>query len=292
MEPYQHTAKSDRPVDRGHWTGWFPRPDRGRLRLTGADAINFLQALVTNDLSDLRVGQSRDAAYLTKEGRMVTDMRVFRGDDDVIVSVPAEIAEPLSMRLDFLVFADDVQVADVSRSLHEITLVGASMSQTKDVFFPADRYADVRSELIADGLPEIDADDAEAMRIEAGIPRWGRDMDEQTIPLEAGLLERAISRTKGCYVGQEVIVRILDRGAGRVARRLMKIAFGPDVVHPPAAGAQIVANGAVVGFITSAARSRMHSRVFALGYVQRDHANDGAVVMVDADAAVLHGPAA
>ena len=223
---------------------------------------------------------------------MVTDMRVFRGDDEVIVSVPAESAEALAQRLDFLVFAEDVQVADASRSIGEITLVGSSMTHTKDVFFPADRLGEVRTELIADGLPELDGADAEAMRIEAGIPRWGLDMDEQTIPLEAGLLERAISRTKGCYVGQEVIVRILDRGAGRIARRLMKIAFGRDVVHPPAAGTQIVVNGMVVGFITSAARSRMHNRVVALGYVQRDHANDGAVVMVGAAAAVLHGPAA
>lgn len=292
MEPYQHTSKFDRPIDRRGWVGWFARADRGRLRLTGADALDFLQALVTNDLTDLRVGQSRDAAYLTKEGRMVTDMRIFRGEGEVIVSVPVALAEALAMRLDFLIFTEDVQVTNATQLLHEITLVGSTMAQAKDVFFAAERHAAVCAELIADGLPELDPADAEAMRIEAGIPKWGADMDEQTIPLEAGLLERAISRTKGCYVGQEVIVRILDRGAGRVSKRLMKIAFGPDLRDPPVPGTQIAIDKTIVGHITSAARSRIHHRVVALGYVQRDQANDGTVVTVGTAPAVLHGPAA
>jgi len=287
MEPYQHTAN----VDRAGWIGWIVRSDRGRLRLTGADALEFLQALVTNDVAALQPGESRDAAYLTPLGRMITDMRVFREHDEVLVSVPAELAASLARRLDFLIFAEDVQVSDASQLIHEITLIGATMSRTKDVFVTAEGLAAVCAELIADGLPELDAVDVEAMRIEAGHARWGVDMNEDTIPLEAGLLERAISQTKGCYVGQEVIVRILHRGAGRVARRLMTIAFGPDQADPPAAGMPITIGCVEVGKITSAAYSRRLSRAVALGYVQRQDANDGTAVTVAHCAAVIGPPA-
>ena len=259
--------------------------------MTGADALEFLQALVTNDVASLRPGEARDAVYLTPQGRMITDMRIYRGDGEVIVSVPAELAATLAMRLDFLIFAEDVQVADASQLIHEITLVGATMAHTKDVFFEARRQADICAELRADGLPELDAADVEAMRIEAGRARWGVDMNEETIPLEAGLLERAISQTKGCYVGQEVIVRILHRGAGRVAKRLMRLAFGPDQVDPPAAGTPITIDGSDVGAITSAAFSRRLGRVIALGYVQRQDANDGTAVMVGSAHAVIDGTA-
>jgi len=287
MNPYQHTAN----FDRTGWIGWIARTDRGLLRLTGADALEFLQALVTNDVAGLKPGESRDALYLTPQGRMITDMRIFRSDADVLVSVPVALAPALAMRLDFLIFAEDVQVTDASHLIHEITLIGATMSHTKDVFCEGASQAAVSAELIADGLLELDAADAEAMRIEAGHARWGVDMNEETIPLEAGLLERAISQHKGCYVGQEVIVRILHRGAGRVAKRLMRIVFGPDQAGPPAPGTPITIDGAEVGKITSAAHSRRLSRVIALGYVQRDHANDGTAVMVGSAPAAIDGPA-
>jgi len=287
MKPYQHTAN----LDRAGWTGWMIRSDRGRLRLTGADALEFLQALVSNDVAALQVGQSCDAVYLTPQGRMITDMRVFRGDGEVIVSVPAELSATLVMRLDFLIFAEDVQIADASQLIHEITLVGATMAHTKDIFFEAEQQAAVCAELSADGLPELTAADAEAMRIEAGRARWGLDMNEETIPLEAGLLERAISQTKGCYVGQEVIIRVLHRGGGRVAKRLMKITLGPALSGLPPSGTPITIGGLEVGKITSAARSRRLSRIVALGYVERDHAHEGTAVMVGSTAAVIGGNA-
>lgn len=288
MQPYQHTSN----FRRSEWSGWILRSDRGRLRLTGGDALEFLQALVTNDVAGLQVGEERDAVYLTPQGRMITDMRVFRGDGEVLVSVPAELSAALAMRLDFLIFAEDVQIADVSQLIHEITLVGESMARTKDVFFEAERQAAVCAELVADGLPEIDPAEAEALRIEAGYPRWGVDMNEETIPLEAGLLDRAISQTKGCYVGQEVIIRVLHRGGGRVAKRLMKIALDPSQADLPAAGTPITIDGHDVGKITSAARSPRLGHIVALGYVQRDHALAGTAVMVGADAtAVVTGEA-
>ena len=100
-------------------------------------------------------------------------------------------------------------------------------------------------------------------------------MTTDTIPLEAGLLERGISTSKGCYVGQEVIIRVLHRGGGRVAKRLVALAFDPELQELPAAGLQLYVDGREVGRVTSAAWSPHERRAIALGYVHRDHAEVG-----------------
>jgi folate-binding protein YgfZ len=137
----------------------------------------------------------------------------------------------------------------------------------------------------ASGAVDLDAATAEALRIEAGIPKFHRDMDEETIPLEAGIEGRAISQTKGCYVGQEVIVRVLHRGHGRVARRLVGLAVEGD--SAPAAGSAVQIDGKQIGSITSAAYSPALHRPIALGYVQRDHVEPGTAVTVGGAAAVV-----
>ena len=129
------------------------------------------------------------------------------------------------------------------------------------------------------GVVELDADAAEAIRIEAGVPLFHRDMDEETIPLEAGLESRAISFTKGCYVGQEVIVRVLHRGHGRVARRLVGLIMTNDVVPPR--GAAIRVQDREIGGVTSSVLSPALGHPIALGYVHRDFIEPGTVVAVD-----------
>jgi folate-binding protein YgfZ len=268
MEPHQHTSA---PALRGYWR----RTDRGRLRFSGKDALSFLQALVTNDVEALPVGGSCDAVYLTPQGRMITDMRVFRRADDVIVSVPAELAASLAERLDSLVFSEDVQIADVSSSMTHLTLIDETGNPRERVDEPPPQ-----------GAPELSAQEYELQRIERGEARWGDDMNEETIPLEAGLLERAISQTKGCYVGQEVIIRVLHRGGGRVAKRLMRITLEPGAAAPER-GTPIGVDGASVGAVTSAAFSARDNRAVALGYVKREFAEPGAVVDVGSTPAVL-----
>jgi folate-binding protein YgfZ len=125
------------------------------------------------------------------------------------------------------------------------------------------------------GVRALGEDEAESLRIDAGIPLFGRDMDDETIPLEAGIESRAISFTKGCYVGQEVIIRVLHRGGGRVAKRLVRLAFDPSVETPPAAGTTLATDRGDTGRITSAAFSPRAGRVLALGYVHRDAAEAG-----------------
>ena len=139
--------------------------------------------------------------------------------------------------------------------------------------------------LQAAGAVTLDAETADAVRIESGVPVFHRDMDEETIPLEAGIEGRAISLTKGCYVGQEVIIRVLHRGHGRVARRLVGLQISGDVVPAPAA---VIRSGdREIGHVTSATMSPALGQVIALAYVQRDFVEAGTAVTVEGVPAVV-----
>jgi folate-binding protein YgfZ len=118
---------------------------------------------------------------------------------------------------------------------------------------------------------DVGRDGLEVLRIESGIPQFGIDMDEDTIPLEAGIENRAISFTKGCYVGQEVIVRVLHRGHGRVAKKLVPLAVEVnDEAGLPPRGTAIVKGEREIGKLTSVAWSPTLAKGVALGYVHRD----------------------
>lgn len=135
------------------------------------------------------------------------------------------------------------------------------------------------------GAVEIETAVADVLRVEAGVPKFHRDMDEDTIPLEAGLESRAISLTKGCYVGQEVIVRVLHRGHGRVARRLVGLTLEGSAV--PATGTRVEVDGRDIGRITSAVKSVALNTPIALAYLHRDFTEPGTRVSVDGAAAVV-----
>jgi folate-binding protein YgfZ len=139
--------------------------------------------------------------------------------------------------------------------------------------------------LAARGVPMLDAATADALRIEAGVPVFHRDMDEETIPLEAGIESRAISFTKGCYVGQEVIIRVLHRGHGRVARKLVGLVL--DAADAPAAGAVITIDGREAGHVTSSTQSPLLGKPIALAYLQRDHTEPGTTVSLGSASAVV-----
>ena len=154
-----------------------------------------------------------------------------------------------------------------------------------DVFVDRD-LADAFSEGIAGaGATPLDEATADAIRIEAGIPVFHIDMDEDTIPLEAGIENRAISFTKGCYVGQEVIIRVLHRGHGRVARRLVGLTI--DGEEAPAPGAHVFSAERDVGHVTSSAISPALNHPIALAYVQRDFVEPGTALTVNGHPATV-----
>jgi len=158
-----------------------------------------------------------------------------------------------------------------------------------DLFVDRGRQAALAEALRAAGVVDADAATADAIRIEGGVPLFHRDMDETTIPLEANLESRAISFSKGCYVGQEVVIRVLHRGHGRVARKLVGLLVDGDSVPPP--GTTIRSAEREIGAVTSSTRSPALGRPIALGYVHRDFVEPGTKVMVgDASAEVTALP--
>jgi folate-binding protein YgfZ len=148
-----------------------------------------------------------------------------------------------------------------------------------EVFVSASEVARLSDAVRAAGAKDVTAEAVEVTRVEAGRPEFGPDMDEHTIPLEAGIEARAISYTKGCYVGQEVIIRVLHRGHGRVARRLVGL-LGAAADGPLTRGMRIEAESKPIGSITSAVVSPRLRRPIGLGYVHRDSAEPGTVLQV------------
>ena len=291
----------------------------GRLLLTGADRRSYLQGLLTNDIEALRPGTGCYAAMLTAQGRMLTDMRVLELGDAVLLDLPAQVTAAIRDHLERFVFTEDVAVEDVTASRGVAGLIGpkaldvlaaaGTEGRTPSALFDSARVrmsgADVvlvRSDAAGipgfdlfasdENIPRIESllagagavrateEDAEIVRIESGRPRFGADMDEETLPLEAGLEDRAISRTKGCYVGQEVIVRVIDRGHGRVARRLVGFTLSAAAT-PPSPGSRVVAGDKDVGRVTSSTFSPALARPIALGYIHRDFVEPGTAVSIE-----------
>jgi folate-binding protein YgfZ len=312
------------------------RSSEGRLRVTGADRVAWLQGLVTNDVAALQPGDGCYAAYLTPQGRMISDLRILGFEEALLLDVPAARRTAVLERFDQFIITEDVSVADETAVLARIGLHGpesgrvlvralgdtvagvaervATLQEHQhvsgelggaasviagsrdigrlgyDIYVPAGALPDAAAALSAAGAVDIDAETWDTLRIEAGRPLFGVDMDTDTIPLEAGLEARAISQTKGCYVGQEIIIRVLHRGGGRVARRLVGLLFasgGFEREHPPAAGDVLRAVGddvrREVGKVTSVTWSPRLGRFIGMGFVHRDAAEPGTALALDLD---------
>jgi folate-binding protein YgfZ len=301
---------------------------RKAIGVSGADRASYLQGLLTNDIQALTPGTGCYAAWLTPQGRMLTDLHVLESGDMILLDLPADELAATLQRLDQFIFSEDVQLADLSGTLEAVwihgpesaalldqTLIGveglagwpeyhnarAGVSSINDsrphyeivvarvsqlgvpgfvVYIEPSGKADLERALVDRGAVIADASALEAARVEAGYPLFGIDMTHDTIPLEAGVEERAISFSKGCYVGQEVIIRVLHRGHGRVARKLVALRLSAE---GPAAGATIRAGDRDLGAVTSAAVSPRFGSI-ALGYVHRDFTEIGSRVSVQGPA--------
>jgi folate-binding protein YgfZ len=298
------------------------RADRGRIVVSGADRASYLQGLLTNDVVALKAGEGCYAAYLTAQGRMITDLHVYELGDLMLLTMAGDVRETVLAKFDQLVFSEDVQLGDVTETFAQIAVVGPDAARAVsialgaveadalaalpehgnvriawaggpaivtrvtdtgepgfDVFVDRAQVTALTAALDAAGVVEAGEATAEAIRIEAGVPAFHRDMDEETIPLEANIESRAISFSKGCYVGQEVVIRVLHRGHGRVARKLVGLLVDGTQVPPP--GSVIRSGDREIGRVTSSTRSPALERPIALGYVHRDFLEPGAKVTVD-----------
>jgi folate-binding protein YgfZ len=320
-------------------SGVIDRSGEGRVRVTGADRVAWLQGLLTNDIAALAPGSGCYAAYLTPQGRMISDVRVLNRGEFLLLDLPAAQKDAVLQRLDLFIITEDVTLEDVTASLARIGLHGRGLWQTLsacvelpagapisyssplaehasiaatfrgtdvivagswdtglpgvDLYIAADAAAALRDALLAAGAELVDDEAWEARRVEAGRPRFGVDMNEDTIPLEAGIEDRAISFTKGCYVGQEIIIRVMHRGGGRVARKLVGLAPAGDAAaatsdaftpgQGPGPGAPIFSGDRQIGQLTSVAQSPALGHWIALGYVHRDFVSPGAPVRIGPD---------
>jgi folate-binding protein YgfZ len=223
------------------------------LRASGPDAMDFLQGQFTNDLRDILPRQSVYGLWLDRKGRVIADSRVVRSDDGgdfwiVSVSSPAPV---VAARLEGHIVADDVVIEDVTASWLGVSLIGAGVGawcaaeSRPGLFFPGRRgrveswewiFRGTDSEAVGaalSGVREMSREEVERMRIGSGIPMVPADIGPADLPNEGGLEAQAISYSKGCYLGQEVMAR-LQRG--RVRRALVRVA-GPGA--PPAAPAAV-----------------------------------------------------
>ena len=242
--------------------------ERSRLRVSGTDRVEFLHGQCTNDIKRLRVGESCYAAFLNAKGKM-------RGEGQLICLADAfllEVNPELAPSLEKFIITEDVAIEDVSALMGEWLVVGDEVggapAQALTFQLPLGLVVISASPMMG----TVGAEALEVLRIEAAVPKWGMDMDENTIPNEAGLEARAISYDKGCYIGQETIARI--KTYGHVNRRLAQIAIAGESV--PARGDKILAEGREVGQVTSAIRSSRLGKPLALGYVRREFATAGA----------------
>jgi tRNA-modifying protein YgfZ len=225
------------------------RVPRAFLRVAGPDAADYLQRMVSNDVEALAVGDACDALLLTAKARVIAPLRIVRrADDDFLLLTEPELGERVRTELVRMRFAAK---AEIELEEHEAWLV-------------------LGGEEVLDERPagqEVDAEELERWRIESGIPRWGREIDDRVLPAEAGLDETHVSFTKGCYPGQEPIAR--QRYRGKVNRRLRVLEIDGDAKP----GDELLLDGKRVGRITSSVPG------LALGYVRVEVPADAELVL-------------
>jgi folate-binding protein YgfZ len=240
------------------------RVDRGYVEVSGPDAEDFLERMLSNEVATLEPGSSRPALLLTAKGRIIAPVRAVRTAEDAFLLVidSSDLAGPVAESLLASRFASKCEIQ--TRPWVGFVQVGSEPAEPTVAIsdFGVEAWEAWR-EQAEDGA---DATELERLRIDAGTPAWGKELDETVLPAEAGLDETHISFTKGCFPGQEPIARLRHRG--HVNRRLCRL----DV--PAArAGDEIVWNDKVVGRVTSAVEGR------ALGYVRTEVPEDGLLVI-------------
>ena len=245
---------------------------RAFVRVSGPDAADYLERMVSNDVEALAVDESCEALLLTPKARVIAPLRIVRrADDDFLLLTEPELGERLRTELIRMRFAAK---AEIELEEHTATLV---FDREPERGIPNDDYGRPAWEVLdVDVVGErLSDDELERLRVAAGTPRFGREIDDRVLPAEAGLTDRAVSFTKGCYPGQEPIAR--QRYRGKLNRRLRVLELG----GPAAAESELRLGDKVVGRLTSVADG------LALGYV-RVEVPDDAVLSVDGVEARLH----
>jgi folate-binding protein YgfZ len=216
-------------------------PDRALVRMSGPDAVAHLQSMVSNDVERIPAGGGAYALLLTPKARVISDLEVFNTGAELFLACPPETRDDVVDVLLRARFRKKVELEPAAGAV----VWGDAEGAVAAFETPIGPYRLVEEAPAGNG-----SGDWEIARIEAGIPRFGREFGPDTMPAEAGLVERAVSFTKGCYPGQEPIARLHYRGHAN--RGLRGLAFPGG---PPEPGAAITTEGREVGRVTSVADS-------------------------------------
>ncbi len=277
---------------------------RGKIAVVGSDRVRWLHGMVTNDIKGLRPGQGTYCFVLTAQGRIVADLQVLLQADRVLLDCEPFLTQKILPALEHYIIMDQVELSDLTASLGTLGVEGPRAAQVlraalncEDLpqnclehiaadelliwrvdrgFWIAAPVAELRAlweRLEAAGARPVGFQALDTTRIEAGLPRYGVDIEETTLPQETGQM-RAIHFNKGCYIGQEIVERIRSRG--HVNRMLMGLKSEGNLKP----GAAVEADGKEIGRVTSAARSPSLGCSIALAYLRREFAEPGRQVLV------------
>jgi len=258
-----------------------PAVARCFLRVSGADAQDFLHRMSTQALDRMKPGEVAYGAFLDPRGHLLGEGHLLAREGDLLAAIDQPGGGVTRAHLEKHVIMDDVVIEELTTSLRALPLFGPAAAALAaavkvgalrvatlrrgapcfELWLPAEEAEPVRSALLEAGAVALSAEDLEVLRVLGGVPRYGVDMDETRLPMEAGLTREAISFEKGCYVGQETVMRATARG--HLQRGLVQLLLPPGVGR----GAKLTADGQEVGAVTSAVDGP-EGRV-GLGYVRR-----------------------
>ena len=285
--------------------GLLDRSLRGKLLLKGAEGAELLQGQLTNDIEALEVGEGCYAALLDRKGHMQADMRVLRhGDGEIWIDTEPETLATTKRHLEMYKIGREVELEDVTAERAILSLIGPRSADLAgapplpehaceqlafegigclavgtalglDLIVAAGDADSLRASLTDAGAPEVSAEAVEILRIEAGTPRFGAEMDSATMPAEAGIVEAAVNFEKGCYIGQETVARLHYRGKPNRHLRGLRLST------PAAPGATLTLGEKVVGALGGTCVSPLRGPI-ALAILRRE-AEPGAELSVGED---------
>jgi folate-binding protein YgfZ len=282
---------------------WIDLSARGRMLASGRDRARLLHNVTSNEVKKMTPGSGCYAFLLNPQGRIQADLYLFCFDDHFLIDTEPELREKVRQHIRRYIIADQVEVEDRTVELTAIGLEGpgaaavlaslnapvpgadythvpwgdaviAAVSLTGQpgfrVYCPVSGMPAVLHQLESAGARPATLDEARVVRIENGKPRYGEDIRDTSLPQETGQMH-AVSFSKGCYLGQEIVERI--RALGRVNKHLVRVEI--DAVEAPAPGSKLEAAGAEAGEITSSVYSPQFGKVVGLAYVRTPHSETG-----------------
>jgi folate-binding protein YgfZ len=299
---------------------WLDLSSRGKIRVAGDDRARLLHAMTTNNIKQMQLGDGCYAFFLNAQGRILGDANLFCFEDYLLLDTEPETRQKLYEHLDRYIIADDVALEDQTAELATIAVegpeaggvlkkLGAELPTAANawtswgerivahidstgaggyfVFVPAAEKNDLTAELASAGVPEATVEDARTVRIEYGRPRYGEEITERYLIQETGQLH-AVSFSKGCYLGQEIVERVRSRAQIHRTLRPLEI----ESAQVPEAGAKLKSGDADAGEVVSAAFSARLGKVVAMAYVRTQFAEIGTALSLGTAPARVAGLAA